>query len=68
MALYESELRQPSGIAMSLKKLPAYWEGLGLGGVVVADQCGWAYGIEGGTGVVIDDFWRKSVNCELHCH
>ena len=65
IAIYENELRRPSGIAMSLEKPPNYWEGIGLGGVVVADECGWAFGIEGGTGLKIDDFWRKSVNCEL---
>lgn len=63
VALYENELQHPSGIATSLEKPPGYWEGLGLGGVVVVDECGWAFGIEGGTGVMIDDFWRKSVNC-----
>ncbi len=63
IALYENELRNPTGIGMSLTRPPGYWEGLGLGGVAVADQCGWVFGIDGGTGVKIDEFWRKSVNC-----
>lgn len=37
---------------------------MGLSGVVVADGCGFGFGIEGGKGVRIDDFWRKSVNCK----
>lgn len=32
--------------------------------MIVADQCGVAVGFDGGKGVRIDDFWRKSVNCE----
>ena len=63
MTLWEDEARDPSGIALSLDRPPGYWEGIGLGGVVVADECGWAFGLDGGTGVKIDDFWRRSVNC-----
>lgn len=35
----------------------------GLGGVVVADGCGWALGIEDGEGLGVDDFWRREVDC-----
>ena len=62
--LYDSELRHPTGIRADLPTPPGYWQGLGLGGVIVADQCGWAMGIEGGTGLRVDEFWRKSMNCE----
>jgi hypothetical protein len=63
--LYESELHDPTGIRMSLARPPRYWEASpGIGGVIIADGCGWAYGVSGGTGVAIDDFWRKSLNCE----
>jgi hypothetical protein len=61
---YERELHDPSGIATSLTHPPNYWDGVGLGGVIVAEQCGWAMGLEGGTGVRLDEFWRKSVNCK----
>ena len=64
IALYEDELRHPTGIRLSLTEPPRYWEGLGLGGVAIADECGWAFGIDGGTGVKIDEFWRKFVNCK----
>lgn len=30
----------------------------------MADQCGVVVGFEGGRGIRIDDFWKKSVNCE----
>ena len=64
MELYEAEMREPTGIKLSLPTPPHYWEGVGLGGVLVADQCGWAFGLEGGKGVPIDDFWARSLNCE----
>jgi hypothetical protein len=60
---YEEELLRPSGIRLSLPKPPNYWDGVGLGGIIVADQCGVALGFDKGHGVRIDDFWRKSVNC-----
>ncbi|KAK4685270.1 transmembrane E3 ubiquitin-protein ligase, partial [Tremellales sp. Uapishka_1] len=62
IAAYESELHNPTGIRTSLRKPPNYWGGLGLGGVAIADECGWAFGISDGAGVKLDDFWRKSVN------
>lgn len=61
--LFEAEQRDPTGIRISLPRPPGYWEGTGLGGVLVADQCGYAFGLEGGSGVRIDDFWQRSVNC-----
>lgn len=61
---YEEELLRPTGIRLSLPRPPNYWDGAGLGGVMVADQCGVAIGFEKGKGVRIDDFWRKSINCE----
>jgi hypothetical protein len=61
---YEEELLRPTGIRLSMPKPPNYWDGLGLGGVIIADQCGVAVGFEKGRGVRIDDFWRKSVNCK----
>lgn len=64
VALYDHELHDPTGIRSSLKRPPNYWDGVGLGGVIVADECGWALGIEGGKGVRIDEFWSKSVSCE----
>jgi hypothetical protein len=63
MELYEGEMREPTGIKVSLPAPPNYWEGVGLGGVLVADQCGWAFGLEGGKGVTIDGFWARSLNC-----
>ncbi|ORY35895.1 hypothetical protein BCR39DRAFT_512893 [Naematelia encephala] len=60
--LYESEMRDPTGIRSSLIRPPNYWDGVGLGGVVIADECGWAFGFDRGTGVKIDDFWRKSID------
>jgi hypothetical protein len=62
---YEEELLRPTGIRLSLPRPPNYWDGVGLGGVIVADQCGVAIGFEKGKGVRIDDFWRKSINCKL---
>jgi hypothetical protein len=62
---YEEELLRPTGIRLSLPRPPNYWDGVGLGGVLVADQCGVAIGFEKGKGVRIDDFWRKSINCEF---
>lgn len=61
---YDQEVSDPTGIRLSLPKPPNYWDGVGLGGVIVADQCGVAVGFEGGVGIRIDDFWKKSINCE----
>jgi len=62
---YDAELANPTGILTSLTRPPHYWMVReGLGGVIVADQCGFAFGFEQGKGVGLDDFWRKSVNCE----
>jgi hypothetical protein len=64
---YEAEVRDPTGIGMSIPRPPGYWEASpGLGGVIIADGCGWAFGVSGGTGVPIDDFWRKSLNCRSY--
>lgn len=60
---YEAELRNPTGILSSLRKPPSYW-GDGFGGVMIAEGCGWALGIEGGSGVKIDSFWNDSIVCE----
>lgn len=65
LEMYESEMHDPTGIRISLPHPPSYWEGTGLGGVLVADQCGWAYGLEGGKGVKIEEFWSRSINCKL---
>lgn len=62
---YEEELLRPTGIRLSLPHPPNYWDGVGLGGVIIADQCGVGIGFEKGKGVRIDDFWRKSINCKL---
>ncbi|WRT70497.1 uncharacterized protein IL334_007495 [Kwoniella shivajii] len=60
---YNSEIQFPTGIKASLPIPPAYWQvGKGLGGVIIADQCGWIMGIEGGKGIGIDDFWDRSVS------
>ncbi|WWD20527.1 hypothetical protein CI109_105003 [Kwoniella shandongensis] len=60
---YERELQNPTGIRSGMRRPPGYWEsGVGLGAVVVADGCGVVLGLEGGKGLGIDDFWRKSVN------
>lgn len=64
VAQWEEEIANPTGIRSSLHRPPSYWEGIGLGGVAVADGCGFAFGIEGGKGLRLDDFWKKSVNCE----
>jgi hypothetical protein len=64
---YEEESLRSSGIRLSLPKPPNYWDGVGLGGIIVADQCGVALGFDKGHGVRIDDFWRKSVNCTFSC-
>lgn len=61
---YEQELANPTGILSSLKRPKGYWEGKGLGGVIVADQCGLVFGIDGGHGVPMDNFWRKTVHCK----
>ena len=63
--MYEEELHNPTGIRLSLPRPPNYWDGTGLGGVAIADKCGWAFGIEGGKGLKLVDFWRKSINCKL---
>ena len=66
---YQAEQIDPTGLGWSLPRPPGYWEtGSGLGGVIIAEECGWGFGIEGGNGIAIDDFWRKSVNCGyIHC-
>jgi hypothetical protein len=61
---YEEELLRPTGIRLSMPRPSNYWDGIGIGGVIVADQCGVAIGFEKGKGVRIDDFWRKSINCK----
>lgn len=68
MDLYQQELSDPTGLKWSLQRPPEYWEGIGLGGVAVADGCGWAFGIEGGKGVGVDDFWARSLNCTCLYH
>lgn len=60
---YDAELANPTGILTSLTRPPRYWDHA-FGGVIVADQCGWAMGVEGGKGVRRDDYWRQSINCE----
>lgn len=60
---YDEELRNPSGLRTSLRRPPSYWQQGGLGGVMIADQCGFAIGLEGGTGMKLEDFWRKTCNC-----
>jgi hypothetical protein len=63
---YNAELANPTGILSSLTRPPQYWSAReGLGGVIIADQCGFAFGFEQGKGVGLDDFWRKSINCEF---
>ncbi|CAK9785846.1 hypothetical protein CC85DRAFT_287654 [Cutaneotrichosporon oleaginosum] len=59
---YDSELANPTGLLFSLKRPPTYWQGVGLGGVIVGDQCGFVAGLDRGRGVPLDDFWRKTVN------
>ncbi|WWC65490.1 uncharacterized protein I303_108108 [Kwoniella dejecticola CBS 10117] len=60
---YNAEVQNPTGIKASIPRPPAYWEvGKGLGGVIIADQCGWAMGIEGGEGIGIDEFWGRSID------
>lgn len=47
-----------------MKRPPGYSQlPPGLGGVVIADGCGWALGIEDGEGLGVDDFWRREVDC-----
>ncbi|WWC72337.1 uncharacterized protein I206_106299 [Kwoniella pini CBS 10737] len=59
---FNSEVQNPTGIKGAIPRPPSYWEvGRGLGGVIVADQCGWVMGIEGGKGVGIDEFWSRSI-------
>ncbi|WVQ74741.1 hypothetical protein IAR50_004346 [Cryptococcus sp. DSM 104548] len=59
---YERELAHPTGLLATMKRPPGYWEvSPGLGGVVVADQCGWALGIEGGKGIPVDEFWKSGI-------
>lgn len=61
---YHAELSNPTGLLTSMKRPPGYSQlPPGLGGVVVADGCGWALGIEGGEGLGVDDFWRREVDC-----
>lgn len=62
---YDSELANPTGLLFSLKKPPTYWQGVGLGGVIVGDQCGFVAGLDRGRGVPLDDFWRKTINCKV---
>lgn len=64
VAQWEEEMASPTGIRSSLHRPPGYWEGIGLAGVAVADECGFVFGIDGGKGVKLDDFWQKSVNCK----
>jgi hypothetical protein len=60
---YEAELANPTGILSSMTRPPAYWNSRpGMGGVIIADQCGFAYGIEHGKGMGIEEFWSKSLN------
>ncbi|WWC98821.1 hypothetical protein V866_005714 [Kwoniella sp. B9012] len=60
---YRHEVQNPTGIKSSIPRPPSYWEvGNGLGGVIVADECGWAMGITDGHGVDIDLFWERSIN------
>ncbi|KIR79484.1 ligase [Cryptococcus gattii EJB2] len=60
---YHAELSNPTGLLASMKRPPGYSQlPPGLGGVVVADGCGWALGIEGGEGLGVDDFWRREVD------
>ncbi|WVQ95739.1 hypothetical protein IAU59_002838 [Kwoniella sp. CBS 9459] len=64
---YERELQNPTGLLSSMRRPPRYWEsGVGLGGVIVADGCGWAMGIEGGQGMAIYDFWSESVRYAVY--
>ncbi|WVW81137.1 hypothetical protein I302_103128 [Kwoniella bestiolae CBS 10118] len=60
---YNHEVQNPTGIKSAIPRPPSYWEvGNGLGGVIVADQCGWAMGITDGHGIDIDSFWERSIN------
>ncbi|WWC92049.1 uncharacterized protein L201_007003 [Kwoniella dendrophila CBS 6074] len=60
---YNSEIQNPTGIKSAIPRPPSYWQvGKGFGGVIIADQCGWAMGIQGGEGVGIDEFWSRSIN------
>lgn len=61
---YHAEISNPTGLLASMKRPPGYSQlPPGLGGVVVADGCGWALGVEGGEGLEVDDFWRREVDC-----
>lgn len=62
---YNEELAHPSGLLWSLPKPPQYWQKNAFGIVAIADQCGIALGVDNGRGVGIDDFLRKTINCEL---
>lgn len=64
LELYDAEVRDPTGLRLSLPSPPNYWDGIGLGGVIIADQCGWAFGLEGGKGTRIEEFWNQSINCK----
>lgn len=59
---YERELANPTGILGSLKRPRGYWEGEGLGGVIVGEQCGFVIGFDKGQGVPLDNFWRKTIH------
>ncbi|OCF42632.1 hypothetical protein I317_03491 [Kwoniella heveanensis CBS 569] len=64
---YEQELQNPTGLLSSMRRPPRYWESsVGLGGVIVADGCGWVMGIEGGHGMAIYDFWNESVRYSVY--
>ncbi|WVF68112.1 hypothetical protein IAT40_002875 [Kwoniella sp. CBS 6097] len=64
---YEKELQNPTGLLSSMRRPPRYWEsGVGLGGVIVADGCGWAMGIEGGQGMAVYDFWNESIRYSVY--
>ncbi|KAE8537615.1 hypothetical protein D1P53_006324 [Cryptococcus gattii VGV] len=63
---YHAELSNPTGLLASMKRPRGYSQlPPGLGGVVVADGCGWALGIEDGEGLGVDDFWRREVDFEF---
>ncbi|OXG23479.1 ligase [Cryptococcus neoformans Tu401-1] len=60
---YHAEISNPTGLLASMKRPPGYSQlPPGLGGVVVADGCGWALGVDGGEGLEVDDFWRREVS------
>nr|ODN88861.1 hypothetical protein L204_06299 [Cryptococcus depauperatus CBS 7855] len=58
---YIFETEHPTGILASLPVPPQYWQvGKGMGGLLLADECGWALGVEGGRGMSVTEFWSKS--------